>query len=579
MTATFSSSESQVSMSRTLVRVLVTTLVLGAITAAAPSFATAQDGPTLIRQGIRAFEEDFDVPRAITLLRRGVNPMAGQQDSLWQAGVQLLAQLLFDEGDQAQSSLWARWSMRIMPTMRLDSVNLVSDVLQAFTTARAQAAAGPGDAVTQTTWTWPTGDLTGTTGTAQVRSTTVPSGLEVLVVGRGLVPIGQGLPLPAGTYEFQASAPGFGPARVTREVLPSVTTILTFNLQAAAVAAAVPDSMFPGNASAAALAQVGRLTVTRYGVPDACAAGFLAGANGLVLTTYSAIRGGDNVTANVGGRTITSGVQVAAYDVDRNIAVLKLPIPGGDSLRLAGDARDGQFVFPLAFPACGSTAASGRTRVAGRAGGQLNLRDTVAGADQGAPLVDQTGAVIALAGGGNRAIPIATAQSVLNDARRNAAAGAMFTPGQVARRESHIYGSAQITSSLTGASVSISPLSDHHWPELARTALLPLTYAGPMGDYSIEVRHQNRVVQNTRMTIRPAEQVRVIVGGQVATAQSTGVPQRGGGGGFPLPLLLLGGAAAAAGIVLAMGGGGSTTVTPPPTTTSPGTITIGLPIP
>ena len=554
--------------------------LLVAVAATVSTPAHGQDGPTLIRQGIRAFEDDFDTPRAITLLRRGVNPAAGPQDSLWAAGVQLLAQFLFDEGDDAESSLWARWAIRIAPDMEIDRVNLVSEVIQSFETARTQAAPGAGDALTGTTWDWPSGDLIGATGRVQVRSNTVQTGLQVLAVGRGVVPAAQGMSLPAGTYEFRATASGFGEATVTREILPGVSTNLAFNLRSVTIATIDP-AILPTAIEAAAFAQLARLTVTRFGTSSTCATATLVGANGLVLTTYNAIRGGDNISARLpNGRTISSGITVAAYDVDDNFAVIRLPVTQADSMALGTAVSTGDYTFALAYPGCGNAAQTTVAQVAS-GGNDIALQDSLAAGVQGGPIIDQSGAIVGLTVAGSDAIGIGQASGILATARRNVASNSMLSAGEVARDENHIFGTAQLSSTVAGATVTIIPLEDHQWPELQTTSTLPVTFAGPLGDYSAEVRSQGQVLSTDRFTINPGSDIRAPLGVAVVASGATASTPGGGGGGVPIPLILVGVAGVAAGAFLLLGGssdpnggggggGGSTT---------PGGIRISLPNP
>src|SRR3989449_7577093 len=117
--------------------------VLAIVTGPAP--AVAQQGPALIREGIGAYN-DFDPQRALTLLRRGVDPKAGPRDSLWATGVQYLAQILYEQGDEASERAWVRWAVRLAPDFKLDTLNLLSQVIAELRAARAATAPGPDDA-------------------------------------------------------------------------------------------------------------------------------------------------------------------------------------------------------------------------------------------------------------------------------------------------------------------------------------------------------------------------------------------------------------------------------------------------
>jgi len=53
------------------------------------------------------------------------------------------------------------------------------------------------------------------------------------------------LSLPAGSYEIEARASGYRPAKITREVLPGITTVLVFMLQPEPPVAVVPQLPAP----------------------------------------------------------------------------------------------------------------------------------------------------------------------------------------------------------------------------------------------------------------------------------------------------------------------------------------------
>src|SRR5881398_4150109 len=130
-----------------------------------PVCAAAQQGPALIREGIGAYN-DFDPQRALPLLRRGVDPKAGPRDSLWALGVQYLAQILYEQGDEGGARAWIRWAVRFGTELKLDTLNLLSPVIAEFHSARATTPAGIGgrphplraDARVRTEWVWPSTD-------------------------------------------------------------------------------------------------------------------------------------------------------------------------------------------------------------------------------------------------------------------------------------------------------------------------------------------------------------------------------------------------------------------------------------
>jgi len=207
-----------------------------------PVCAAAQQGPALIREGIGAYN-DFDPQRALPLLRRGVDPKAGPRDSLWATGVQYLAQILYEQGDEASAHAWVRWAVRLAPDLRLDTLNLLSQVIAEFRAARAATAPGPDDSRTGTEWVWPSTDPGSGPGRIEVRLDGAPAALTATVVGRGT--LSPRLSLPAGSHEIEARAPGYRTIRITREVLPGITTVLVFTPQPEVPVAAVRQRPVP----------------------------------------------------------------------------------------------------------------------------------------------------------------------------------------------------------------------------------------------------------------------------------------------------------------------------------------------
>ncbi len=553
-------------LSRIAFHICSAALVAAAILS--PAALRAQDGPALIRQGISAYN-DFDTQRALALLRRGLNPAAGPQDSLWAQGVQFLAQALFDEGQQPLMDVWVRWAIRIAPDMSIDTLNLVSGVISAFEDARAATAPGPSDAVTTTQARWPAGDPGSGPGRLQVTRPDVPVPVTILVVGRGVVAPGQSISLSAGSYEVQASADGYQPVQVTREVLPGITTVLTFDLQPVVT---VVEGELSEAVRRTVLQQVTGITVYRFGVAPACGAGAIVGRDGLLITTYRAIRGADSVAVRMGARQFGEEVRVAAYDVTRDIAVLKLPLIRPDSLPLTSEITDDQYAWGFGFSDCGSPT-DHRLRIAtwtDRPNGRLVLRDSLEGAVIGSPLVDQEGAVVGLWTDPLAAIAAPGTETVLGDARRSIVERSLQTLAAVGGAENHRYGSVAISAAATGVVARIVPQEIWQWPALEQTAFLPLTFAGPAGRYRLELTVNGRSADPVEFTLRPgvADRLPVDLGEPVAPVQA-GIERSGGG--FPWIIVLLGGGGAAAAAALLLGGGDGDGDGPPATT---GSITI-----
>jgi hypothetical protein len=113
-------------------------------------------------------------------------------------------------------------------------------VIAEFLGARAATAPGPDDARAGTEWVWPSTDAGSGPGRLELRPDGTPASVAATVAGYGT--LGPRLSLPAGGYEIEARAPGYRPVRITREVLPGITTLLVFTLQPEPPVAAVPKA-------------------------------------------------------------------------------------------------------------------------------------------------------------------------------------------------------------------------------------------------------------------------------------------------------------------------------------------------
>ncbi|HEX9729897.1 MAG TPA: trypsin-like peptidase domain-containing protein [Gemmatimonadales bacterium] len=527
-----------------------------------PATLAGQDGPTLIRQAISAADDDFDTDRAAVLLRRGLNPSIGPVDALWARGVTYLAQILSDGGQEALMTVWIRWALRQMPDLQPDPSLIVSSVADAFETARAATVPGAGDAVTTAAWAWPAGDPGSAPGRLNVRPPPVAIPLNILVVGQGLVTPGQSLSLSPGTYEIQVSAPGYASASVAREVLPGITTNLTFTLQPAVVAV---EGVLAEGVRDGVLRAVASVTSVRFGAEaPRCGAGAFVGRNGLLLTTYQAIRGAESFGIRLGNRTIGDDVTVAAYDVQRDIAILKAPLIRSDSLTLATEITDDQYAWGFGFDDCAS-ASDQRLRVAtwtNRPRGMLQLRDSLPNAIMGSPIIDQHGAVAGLWTGGLTAIPAPAVADLVDQARQNVAAQRLQTAQQVADATRHRFGTVAIASGATGlVTARITTREAWQWASLDTTTVVPFVFAGPSGRYRLELLVNGQVRRDMEFTVRPgvADRLRVDPDQEVAAPGQIAIaPQKGGG--FPWIIAVLGaaGAGAAGFLLFGSGGGGDT---------------------
>jgi len=182
----------------------------------------------------RAFNE-FDAAKRLQLLMSALNPTSGPPRGAWPVGVQLLAQTLIEDGQDSIAAVWLRWAIRLSPDLQPDTVQFLPRLVSAYRTARdfVSQTRSPTDSEAGTTWQWPGPGTADKAGHLQIGASavTVPVRLDV----RGVGPIGPGgnVPLNPGSYQITASAPGYDSVRVTREVMPGVTTLLDFRLRAA----------------------------------------------------------------------------------------------------------------------------------------------------------------------------------------------------------------------------------------------------------------------------------------------------------------------------------------------------------
>jgi hypothetical protein len=417
-------------------------LAVGALLVAVPqSWIAAQDRGEQIRQA-EQYYQNFQTEPALINLRAALDPTRGQPDSIWAHGVHLLAQIYFEQGDTAQANTWLRWAFRTDPAVRVDQAKFLPEVLALSDAARSwvRRTESEGDFATETRFEWPVGRMVPQTGSLRIDNAGLGVALRVLVQRAGdpqgrPVPEGVTATLDPGSYEVQANADGYLGVRITRVVLPGVTTVLKFNLQTMGAAAAGPptlvDPLF-----GRVRAQVARLSVWRFGSGPTCAAGFYAG-TAFLVTTYDAIKGADSavVTRSDGTKIENRVIRVVGFDTTANVAVLKLPTHR-DSLPLsAALPRRGQWVFPLAFTDCNVGTLNNRAVRVALGDDPIELAESTTGAQLGAAVVDSTGAVIGLTYRGDRAVPAATLAARLDDARQRDRAGQLLTLATLAQQQ------------------------------------------------------------------------------------------------------------------------------------------------
>jgi hypothetical protein len=484
-------------------------------------------------------------------------------------GVQLFAQILLEEGEDDLAAIWLRWALRVDPEMTVDSVTFLPELVRAFQAARDHVASSEGPSGrAETRWRWAPRGVTRGSGTLIVDRTELGVPVRLSVSGVGTVTPGSPLELEPGSYEVRAEAESYDPVAVTREVLPGATTRLSLTLIPALIA--LGDSTLGPTVATATMAATARLTAYRFGTAPACVTGYVADRQGLVVTTYRAIRGADSVTVDFPAGS-SGRVRVAAYDVGANVAVLELTRVPESTLALAGEPSEGEYVWGVGYRDCRSAVAT-QTRIAAWRNpprGVLSLGRPVSEADQGGPVVDVTGRVVGLATAGQAAVPAALIESALAEARRSVGGGQLLTVGQVATRERHRFGAVAISTDMSGAVARLTPLERWQWPEAARSDSLPLTFAGPMGRYRLELLAESRVHEQLEVLVSPGRREELFVPLLQVTTDS--------GGGFPWAIAALGVAGAGGAVaLLAGGGGGGDGDTDGPTT---GGISIRIPNP
>ena len=558
--------------------VLVLALLL---TASAP--ALAQDSRVALLQQATAAYDNFETTRALDLARAALDPALGAPDSSWVRSLHLLSQVLFENGSETDARTWARWGMRVNPQMRIDSVNFLAGVVGILREARTKVGArSSSDDITRTVWLWPARGSSATQGLVRLDPSPMSVPISVRVLSEAGTDIGQliagpGLTLAPGTFEIQVSASGFLPARISREVLPGVTMTLSFQLTSSAVVSGtIADA-----ARQAVYRSTAALSVARFGTPaPSCAAGAVTSGR-LVLTSYAAIRGGDNLTASIGGAAVAGDLRVAAYDATSNLAVIYLPTARTDSILLSSQIVDGQSVWGVGLAQC-RTPSDTRAAVdewTQRPLGALRLSETVAQGVPGSPVVDYLGRLTGIWSGGTGAIAAPNAAALFDIARRNITAQQTLAVNEVARRENHIFGALAVSADVPGASVRLIGLERWHWTAITAgaTGPAPFNFNGPIGRYRLETSAPGLTARTQDVVIRAGETIRIAVPLRTVAAAPLGGPppatvKKGGVPKWVWFAVIGGGAAAAA--ALGGGGGGSGGGTAPTT----GSINISIPV-
>jgi hypothetical protein len=183
-----------------------------------------------LRRGHAAYDL-ADNAAAIPLLSRGLDPASGPRDSLWVAAVHKLIDALLSQADDSLAATWARWAHRQGNSFPVDGVNFspaVVDVLQEArrTVDRTRIPRG-----VTIVWKW---EGAGAAGGGQVLIARTGIAINARIGNGDFVTSGVATPVRAGSHQMLATAEGFLPERAPIEILPGVTTQVTFQLAPAA---------------------------------------------------------------------------------------------------------------------------------------------------------------------------------------------------------------------------------------------------------------------------------------------------------------------------------------------------------
>ncbi len=211
------------------IRLRVSLMLFAAAAAVPPGLQAQQSCDSTVT---RAFNE-FETARRVQILMTVVDPATCPPGpGVWAVGVQLLAQTLMEDGQDSLAAVWLRWAVRLAPHVQPDTVQFLPRVVTAYRAARAfvSGSASRGDTATTTRWQWPARVSSETVGRLQAFASGIA---DARVSAGGVGPIGPtGMASVApGSYAISVSAEGYDSLRVTREVLPGVTSIVEVRLR------------------------------------------------------------------------------------------------------------------------------------------------------------------------------------------------------------------------------------------------------------------------------------------------------------------------------------------------------------
>lgn len=359
---------------------------------------------------------EFDAAAGAHMLMEAMAPGLGAPDSLWATAGYDLAAVLIQRLDREQlADVVLRMVARHAPTWPIDRLTYPPSVVNAFTEA-ARAVAAQSDAdetgIVSDSWRWPASFDLAARGSLEISSTDPAARLSLTIPANGQTAADGRLDLAPGSYTLVAAADGYETVQVTREVLPGVTTRLTVEA-VPALSAELRDAI---------AASLLRITLAR-GTQQVCGTGFWADADGLVLTSYSLVRGGTALrVSSQDGTESFDNVSIAEMDTTRNLAVLKVGTSADRPVSPATGLASARYAWSVHLANCTDPTAV-RARLAAAAGQAIadvgrRLSSPLPEAALGSPVIDRDGRWIAMVTDAASLASAAVAQDVVDRARR-----------------------------------------------------------------------------------------------------------------------------------------------------------------
>lgn len=364
---------------------------------------------------------------ALDLLLRAANPVSAPLDSLWAVAVYDMSDNLINVGEGDLASVWLRWVARHGQQWPIDRIWYPQSVESQYDVAvpAVETDGGIGDGATTTTWTWPSSFDVAAPGTLQVTSADPAVSLSVRVQGGGDIGAGGTLSLPPGTYRITASANGFEPVELSREVLPGAVTRLTFDLPPQ-LTLAVQNTV---------VSSLARISFTQGG-QLVCSNGIIADPQGLVITALSTVENAAQIDVFTQQGGAFSNYRILRRDAGRGLAVLgprelqRGAAQLGPAPTVATGVAGAQYAWSVHQPGCADpTQARTRVEWPSQPVAAVALGQSLPNTATGAPLVDRSGGWLGLVTGPNTVLPASLANELIAAARADLVAAGVQVPG------------------------------------------------------------------------------------------------------------------------------------------------------